>query len=102
MRSVPRTSESCLPVTRTRLRATYEIAEHAIAPLRDDLEPLVLSLETLEKKAKKASSRVRLFFSRPRSREEARQALSQLKAVLQASATRDLQQRLDEAATRMK
>ena len=82
--------------------ATYEIAEHAIAPLRDDLEPLVSSLETLEKKAKKASSRVRLFFSRPRSREEAREALSQLKSVMEAAQTHDLQQRLEKAATKMK
>ena len=73
----------------------FQVAEKAVAPLRDDLEQLVPSNEDLEKKAKKASSRMQLLFSRRRSREQVREALSQLHVLLEASETRDLQQALE-------
>jgi SNF2 family DNA or RNA helicase len=75
--------------------ATYEAVERVVAPVREDLEPLVASLQDLEQKAKQASSRVRLLLSRRETREEAREALWRLNALVEASQTRDLLQRLE-------
>ena len=65
--------------------ASYEVAENMVAPLRDDLDPLIAALDALERTAKPMSSRIRLVFSRRRHREEAREALSGLNALLDAS-----------------
>jgi len=66
----------------------YERAQRALAPVRDDVEPLAASLRDLSKKAGRTKSRVRMFLSRRRKREEAREALAQLKALLEAGSTK--------------
>lgn len=78
--------------------ADYELAERAVGPLRDDLRPLLSSLDDLERHAKKASSRVRMFFARKRTRGEAREALAKLDALLHAPSTGDVRERLEKAA----
>ena len=85
-----------------RALALHDVADKAVGPLRDDIEPLIAALEDLEMKAKRTSSRIRLFFSRRRDRDEARQALLDLNALLDNPSTADLEERLEKAATKLR
>ncbi len=59
------------------LRA-FDLAESSVAPLRDGMTGLNGRLDLIIPDARRAASRLRMFFSSPRRREEAREALRQL------------------------
>jgi hypothetical protein len=85
-----------------RALALHDVAEKAVGPLRDDLEPLIVALEDLETAAKRTSSRIRLLFSGRRNREEARNALFALNELLNDSETQDLEERLGVAGAEVR
>lgn len=62
----------------------HEVAERAVGPLRDQLEPLAARIEELRKPARRGASRVRMFFSGPKRRQEGRDALRKLHALVEA------------------
>jgi superfamily II DNA or RNA helicase len=73
------------PQEQTRLLEAlgeYRVAAKAIAPAREELESLTPLLTDLEKRAKRTTSRVRMFFSGRRKREDAVNALEQLSLVI--------------------
>jgi SNF2 family DNA or RNA helicase len=82
--------------------ALHDVAGKTVGPLRDDLEPLIAALEDLETTAKRTKSRIRMVFSRRRDREEARQALLDLNALLNDSQTQDLEDRLKNAGAKLR
>jgi len=65
----------------SELRA-YEAAEKAISPLHDDASLLADRLDEILTGANRASSRLKMFFSGRRRRDEARQALGALDALM--------------------
>jgi superfamily II DNA or RNA helicase len=73
-----------------------ELIGRMIAPVYDDLGPLMASLERLEKPAKRAASPVRMFFSGRRKRDSARDAVAQLGALIERSSTQELSEKLEE------
>jgi superfamily II DNA or RNA helicase len=77
--------------------ADLDAAERAVRPLRNDLEPLVASLDALVKPAKRARSRLRMFFSRRSKREEATRAVAQLEQLLSEPRAGAVRERLDTA-----
>ena len=77
--------------------ATYGVAREALAPVADDLEPLVASIEDLSNRALRTRSAVRMFFSRSRKRDDARTAAVQLKALLAGPATGTVDENLERA-----
>jgi SNF2 family DNA or RNA helicase len=77
--------------------ARFELVERAVEPLRDELEPLVASIERLEKKARKSTSRLRMFFSSSHGKEEARRAMEELTGLVSSDATLSLGDRLERA-----
>jgi SNF2 family DNA or RNA helicase len=73
------------PHQQTRLLETlgeYRVAAKAIAPAREELESLTPLLTDLEKRAKRTTSRLRMFLSGRRKREDAVNALEQLSLVV--------------------
>jgi hypothetical protein len=60
----------------------YEAAEKAISPLHDDASLLAGRLDEILTGANRASSRLKMFFSGRRRRDEARQALGALDALM--------------------
>ena len=79
-----------------------DAAESAVRPLRQDLEPLVASLDALVKPAKRARSRFRMFLSRRTKREEATRAVAQLEQLLNEPRTGDVREELDVALAQVK
>jgi superfamily II DNA or RNA helicase len=62
--------------------AEYRVAAKAIAPAREELESLTPLLNDLEKRAKRTTGRLRMFFSGRRKREDGVNALEQLSLVV--------------------
>lgn len=79
----------------------FGAAERAVAPLRDDLEPLLHSIEPLEKKAAKTKSRLRMFFAGARRREEAQAALRELHALLEGDPAKRVAEKLRAASVQL-
>ena len=77
----------------------HEMADEAVSPVRDEAIALSNSVEGLTRRAGRTSSRVRMFFSAGRRREEALQALEQLAALMATQERESLEQRLGEANT---
>jgi superfamily II DNA or RNA helicase len=76
------------PDSRTRLQSfllaelyAYEIAQRSVAPISNDLSALAAELDATLGPAARASSRLRMFFSGHRKKEEAREALQRLSAL---------------------
>jgi SNF2 family DNA or RNA helicase len=76
--------------------AEYRIAANAIAPAREELESLTPLLSDLEKRAKRSTSRLRMFFSGRRKREEAANALEQLSLVVARPETTRVEGQLED------
>jgi SNF2 family DNA or RNA helicase len=76
--------------------AEYRIAAKAIAPAREELESLTPLLHDLEKRAKRTTSRLRLFFSGRRKREDAANALVQLSLVVARPETTRVEAQLED------
>ena len=76
--------------------AEYRLAAKAIAPAREELESLTPLLEDLEKRAKRTTSRLRLFFSGRRKREDAANALVQLSLVIARPETTRVEAQLED------
>jgi SNF2 family DNA or RNA helicase len=92
------------PAVQTTLLDSFyalETAETAIGPLLDELEQLTVLLDRSLKDARRASSRLRLFFSRKSRREQARQALAELNDLVQSPATKGLDDRLGSALNKL-
>lgn len=62
--------------------ANYRIAAQAIGPAREELESLMPLLDDLEKRAKRTTSRLRMFFSGRQKKEDAARALEHLSLVI--------------------
>jgi superfamily II DNA or RNA helicase len=62
----------------------YEIAKSLIPPQAPDLRPLAMDLDTLLGTAVPASSRLRMFFTGSRKKQDARDGLSRLAALIQS------------------
>lgn len=77
--------------------AGYDVAQATIGPLEDDLGRLVQQIEGLSERAERTTSKVKMFISGPRKREDARAALAELNRVLRDSRTHLLEERLDKA-----
>jgi SNF2 family DNA or RNA helicase len=80
----------------SRLHA-YEIARRSISPINEDLNELAARLDGVVEEAGRASSRVKMFFSGKRKRQEARSALSQLDALMRSPHTVATETRLNDA-----
>jgi SNF2 family DNA or RNA helicase len=76
--------------------AEYRVAANAIAPAREELESLTPLLTDLEKRAKRSTSRLRMFFSRRRKREDAVNALEQLSLVVARPETTRVEAQLND------
>jgi superfamily II DNA or RNA helicase len=69
------------PPAQTRLLAelhAYEVARQAASPAHENLDDMAAALDAVLTGSRRAASRLRMFFSGARSRDEARSALSQL------------------------
>jgi SNF2-related domain/Protein of unknown function (DUF2510) len=75
----------------------YAVAREAILPIHGDLSELAADLDAVVTKAGRAVSRLRMFFSGRRKREEARSALGQLEALMRSSHKIRLEGRLQDA-----
>lgn len=75
----------------------YEIAQRAVAPLSRELEAMAAELDSLLPQAARTSSRLKMFFSGRRKKEEAREALARLDALMRAPETASVQSRLGTA-----
>ena len=75
--------------------AVYGAADQAVAPVREELEPLLPLLEDLEKTAKRQGSRLRMFFSGRRKREESATALEHLSLVVARPASAKVHEQLE-------
>jgi superfamily II DNA or RNA helicase len=75
----------------------FDVADRAIAPLREDITALAESIGTLIEDATKASSRLKMFFAGSRRRDEARQAADQLDNLMNSLATRATRERFEAA-----
>lgn len=80
----------------SRLHA-YEIARRSISPINADLNELAARLDAVVAEAGRASSRLKMFFSGSRKRQEARIALSQLDALMKSPHTVASETRLNNA-----
>lgn len=60
----------------------YEVAQSAISPVRDEMIVMSSQLDTLLVDAARASSRLKMFFSRSRRRDDGRKALAELMALM--------------------
>jgi SNF2 family DNA or RNA helicase len=81
--------------------ASYGVAREALAPVEAEVEPLVDSIDELSKKARKSTSRVRMFFARSRKREEAQRAAAQLEALLDSPSTSVVERGVGEALPKL-
>ena len=63
---------------------SYETAKSVIPPQAPDLRPLAADLDALLAAAGPASSRLRMFFTRSRKKQDARDGLSRLAALIQS------------------
>ncbi|MEZ5098674.1 MAG: SNF2-related protein [Thermoleophilia bacterium] len=77
--------------------AGYDTAEAVIGPLEKDLQSLVGRIEGLSQRADRTTSKLKMFFSGARKRDDARSALIELDTLLRAPQTRILEKRLGEA-----
>ena len=87
------------PQEQTRLLEAlgeYRVAAKAIAPAREELESLTPLLTDLEKRAKRTTSRLRMFFSGRRKREDAVNALEQLSLVVARPETTRVEAQLND------
>src|SRR5580700_2273885 len=95
------------PMTQTRLLAelhAYGVARQAASPGPENLDDVAAALDAVLTGSRRAASRLRMFFSGSRKRDEARSALSQLgdsmKVVHQSGLDARLQQSLEALAAR--
>jgi superfamily II DNA or RNA helicase len=75
----------------------YEAAKSLIPPQAPDLRPLAADLDTLLAAAAPASSRFRMFFTRSNKKQEARDGLSRLAALIQSPSAVTTSERLQAA-----
>jgi superfamily II DNA or RNA helicase len=87
------------PPLQTRLLAElheYAVARQAVSPGNENLGELAAALDPVLVSAGRAASRLRMFFSGRRKREEARHGLSQLQALVKSTHQTGLDIRLEE------
>jgi superfamily II DNA or RNA helicase len=75
----------------------YEAARRSIAPISEGLNELAVDLDAVLAGAGRAASRLKMFFTGPRKREQARSDLGRLDALMQASETTTREAQLKEA-----
>jgi SNF2 family DNA or RNA helicase len=75
----------------------YDVARRSISPISADLNDIAVQLDAVVEEASRASSRLRMFFSGRRKRQEARSALSQLEALMRSPRTVATETRLKDA-----
>lgn len=75
----------------------YGVARQTIAPISQGLTELAADLDAVLTGASQAASRLKMFFTSPRKREQARGDLSRLDAIMRASETETLKGLLTEA-----
>lgn len=92
------------PDSRTRLQTAllgelhaYEVAQRSVAPISSDLSALATTLDAVLDDAARASSRLRMFLSGRRKKDEARSALGRLAALMQSPDSATTGSRLNEA-----
>ena len=97
------------PDARTPLQArllaelhAFETAESLVPPQGPDLRPLAAELDTFLDAAARTSSRLRMFFTGPRKKQDARDALGRLAALMLSQSVTSAQQRLHAAQTAAK
>jgi len=72
----------------------YGVARQAVSPYTDELGHLATQLDGVLTEASRAASRLKMFFSGRRKREDARSALTQLEALMRSVRQGDLYTRL--------
>ena len=90
------------PPTQTRLLAelrAYGIARQGASPARENLDEVAAALDAVLAGSRRATSRLRMFFSGSRKREEGRNALSQLEVLMRTVRQSNLDIRLRETLT---
>jgi len=76
---------------------SFDVAERAISPVRADITVLADDVGALTDDAGRASSRLRMLFSGPRRRDDARQSLDQLDKLMNSPAARAIRERFETA-----
>ena len=87
------------PPPQTKLLAelhAYGIARPQVSPGNENLSEIATALDAVLAGSRRAASRVRMFFSGPRKREEGRNALGQLEAIMRSVRETGLETRLQE------
>ena len=90
------------PPTQTRLLGelrAYGIARQGASPARENLNEVAAALDAVLAGSRRATSRLRMFFSGSRKREEGRNALSQLEVLMRTVRQSNLDIRLRETLT---
>jgi SNF2 family DNA or RNA helicase len=82
--------------------AAYRVAARAIGPTREELESLTPLMEDLEKRAKRTKSRLRMFLSRRKKRDDALNALDELSLVIARPETARVEAQLEEILRRVR
>ena len=93
------------PPTQTRLLAelrAYGIARQGVSPARENLNEVTAALDAVLAGSRRATSRMRMFFSGSRKREEGRNALSQLEVLMMTVRQSNLDIRLRETLTALR
>jgi superfamily II DNA or RNA helicase len=88
------------PPTQTRLLAelhAYEVARQAASPGHENLEDTAAALDAVFTGSRRAASRLRMFFSGARKRDEGRSALSQLGNLMRVARQSGLEARLQQS-----
>jgi SNF2 family DNA or RNA helicase len=80
----------------------YRAAARAVGPIGEELESLTPLLEDLEKRAKRTKSRLRMFFSGRRKREDALKALEELSLVIARPETARVDAQLEDVLQRVR
>jgi superfamily II DNA or RNA helicase len=98
----PRFDPDARPPLQTRLLAElcgYAVARQAAAPGQENLDEVAAALDAVLTGSRRGASRLRMFFSGSRKREEARHALGQLEGLMRSIRQAGLDVRLEQSLT---